>query len=80
MNPILEDLHPDKGAVARRRAKGFPPLHAATDHYTAYLHAEMGLCYLNGLEAVQVRGGGLALPAEIAGEGLAAPARALMAR
>lgn len=50
MNPILEGLYPDNDVVARRRAQGFAPLNPAPDQYTAYLHLEMWLCYLNGLD------------------------------
>ena len=54
LNPIMEDLHPDKDLVARRQAKGYPPLKPAIDHYAAYLHLEMWLSYLNGLDHAAV--------------------------
>jgi hypothetical protein len=50
MNPILESLYPDESVVARRRARGFPRLDPVPDQYTAYLHLEMWLCFLNGLD------------------------------
>lgn len=48
MNSILEQLHPDKGVVARRQQKGLPPLEASGDAFTAYLHEELRACFLNG--------------------------------
>lgn len=54
MNLILEGLYPDNDVVAKRRAKGFAPLSPALDQYTAYLHLEMWLCYLNGLDHAAV--------------------------
>jgi hypothetical protein len=54
MNPILEDLYPGDNVVAGRQAKGYPPLDLVRDQYTAYLHLEMWLCYLNGLDHAAV--------------------------
>lgn len=54
LNPLLEDIHPDNGVVARRQARGFPPLKPPLDHYTAYLHLEMWLSYLKGLDHAAV--------------------------
>lgn len=54
MNPILEGIHPDNDVVARRQARGYPPLAVGSDPYTTYLHLEMWLCYLNGLDHAAV--------------------------
>ena len=54
INPIIESIHPDDDVVARRQHRGFPPLKPPLDHYTAYLHLEMWLSYLNGLDHAAV--------------------------
>jgi len=48
MNAIMESLYPDKGVVLRRRERGLQPLDPQTDTFSAYLHEEMRVCYLNG--------------------------------
>lgn len=48
MNPILEQVFPDKTVLAKRQAIGLPQLVPAMDAFTAYLHEEMRTCFLNG--------------------------------
>ncbi len=54
MNPILEQLYPDKTVVARRRQAGFPPLSGTLDAFTAYVHDDMRACYLNGCDPAAI--------------------------
>lgn len=54
MNPIMEQIHPDDDVVARRQAKGYPRLEPVFDTYSEYLHLEMWLCYLTGLDHAAV--------------------------
>ncbi len=54
LNPIMENIHPDDDVVARRQAKGYPPLKPVIDQYCIYLHLEMWLCYLHGLDHAAV--------------------------
>ncbi|MFQ5473080.1 MAG: hypothetical protein ACE5FA_09375 [Dehalococcoidia bacterium] len=48
MNPILENIYPDKTVFERRQRIGLPQLTPAMDAFTAYLHEEMRACFLNG--------------------------------
>ncbi len=53
-NPIMEDIHSDDDAVAKRQAKGYPPLKPVIDQYAQYLHLEMWMAYLCGLDHAAV--------------------------
>lgn len=48
MNEILERIYPDKQLLARRQAAGLPVLAPWTNAFTAYLHEEMRMSFLNG--------------------------------
>jgi hypothetical protein len=54
LNPIMEDIHPDDDTVAQRQAKGYPPLKPVIDTYAQYLHLEMWMAYLCGLDHAAV--------------------------
>jgi hypothetical protein len=53
-NAILENIHPDEDAVAKRQARGYPPLKPVIDTYAQYLHLEMWMAYLCGLDHAAV--------------------------
>lgn len=53
-NSIMEEIHPDDDVVAKRQANGYPPLKPMVDQFAMYLHLEMWMAYLNGLDHAAV--------------------------